>query len=286
MSRKLIICLLIAVCFWLRSVQAVEVRVVSQTVGTDEMLLAVAAPGQIAALSHLARDPVFSGVSREAAKYPSIGFGDAETILRFRPTLVLFSDYSRAELVEQVRRAGVQVIIFDRYQTLDDVYANLRQIAGALGNDAARRRANLVIAESRARVADLNRRLKGVKPVRVIAPSTYGVIAGADTTFQDICDQAGAENLAVTMGHLTGHAAPPSEAMLKWPVDMLVMGGTNHDAAMEPFLKLPPYAFMKAVHDRRAVLIDVWALGCVSHLRIRAYEQLARRLHPDRFQTD
>jgi iron complex transport system substrate-binding protein len=34
-----------------------EVRVVSQSVGTDELLLALAEPGQIAALSHLANDP-------------------------------------------------------------------------------------------------------------------------------------------------------------------------------------------------------------------------------------
>ena len=34
-------------------------RVVSQTVGTDELLVALADPGQIAALSNLARDPAF-----------------------------------------------------------------------------------------------------------------------------------------------------------------------------------------------------------------------------------
>ena len=286
MIRKTLCRILFFTFAWMQMAHATEVRVVSQTVGTDEMLLAVAAPEQIAALSHFARDPVFSGISQEAAGYPSIGMGDAETILCYRPTLVLFSDYSRAELVEQVRRAGVQVIIFYRYQTLEDSYANLRQLADALGDDAARQRAETVIEQSQSRVTELQRRLKGVKPVLVIAPSTYGVIAGAYTTFQDICDQAGAENIAVTMGKLTGHAAPPSEAMLKWPVEVLVIGGASLDAAIEPFLKLPPYAFMEAVHQRRVALIDVWVLGCVSHLRIHAYEQLARQLHPDRFQKD
>ncbi|MCF7760740.1 MAG: ABC transporter substrate-binding protein [Cephaloticoccus sp.] len=286
MTRATFTILLLAACVGLRPAAAAEVRVVSQTVGTDELLLAVAAPEQIAALSHLARDPVFSGVAQAAEAYPMIGMGDAETILRYRPTLVLFSDYSRIELVEQVRRSGVQVLIFNRYESLDDAYANLRQLAAALGDDTARDRAETVIADCRARLAELHRRLQGVKPVRVIAPSTYGVIAGSETTFQDICDQAGAENLAVTLGHLTGHAAPPSEAMLKWPVEVLVLGGANRDEALAPFLKLPPYAFMAAVREGRTALLDAWALGCVTHLRVHAYEQLARQLHPERWQKD
>lgn len=279
---RLIILLLIA-CTAFFPAQAGEVRVVSQTVGSDELLLAVAAPGQIAALSHLSRDPVFSGVAQQAAAYPAIGHGDAETILRFRPTLVLFSDYSREELVEQIRRAGVPVLIIDRYQSLEDAFANLRRIAAALGDDAARARAEAVITDYRTRLENLRRRLRGVTPVRVIAPSTYGVIPGAETTFQDICAEAGAENLAATLGGLTGHAMPPGELMLKWPVEVVVLGGSNVEEALELYRKLPPYAYMTAVRKGRAAMLDAWALGCVTHLRVHAYEQLARQLHPERF---
>ena len=44
MTRKLFLALLLAGGGWLQAAAAAEVRVVSQTVGTDEMLLAVAAP--------------------------------------------------------------------------------------------------------------------------------------------------------------------------------------------------------------------------------------------------
>lgn len=259
------------------------VRVVSQSVGTDELLLAVAAPEQIAALSHLARDPVFSGVAARATTYPQIGYGDAETILRFRPTLVLMTDYSRAELVEQIRRAGVEVFIFNRYATLDDALDSLRLLAEAIGDDAARARAETAVTRTRADADALAARLAGATPVRVIAPSTYGVIAGAKTTFQDICDHAAADNLAVSLGQLEGHAAPPQERMLTWPIQRVVIGGTNPDTALAPYRKLPPYAFMPVIRENRVALIEPWALGCVSHLRVRAYEQLARQLHPDRF---
>lgn len=277
--RLLLACFLCLVA----CVRAAEpVRVVSQTVGSDELLLAVAAPEQIAALSHLARDPEFSSVAREAAAYPQIALGDAETVLRFRPTLALFADYSRAELVEQVRRAGVTVLVFDRYKTLDDAHANLRRLAALLGPEAAAR-AERVIADDETRLARLGERLAGAKPVRVIAPSTYGVIAGADTTFQDLCDRAAAENLAATLGGLRGHASPSTEKLLAWPVERVVIAGVSPEAALAPYKKLPPYRFMPVLREDRAAVIAPWMLGCVSHRRVAAYEALARVLHPERF---
>jgi iron complex transport system substrate-binding protein len=257
------------------------VRVVSQTVGTDELLLALAVPEQVAALSHLARDPAFSAVPEEARRYPQLNVGgDAESILRYAPTLVLFANYSRAELVVQIRRAGVRVLIFDRYDTLDDAYANLRLLARELDAEA---KAERLIADCQARMAALAVRLRGVKPVRVIAPSPYGMIPGRNSTFQDLCDHAAAENLAATLGHLEGHAVPPSEQMLTWPVDCVVVAGADLEPALAPYRTIPPYEYMPAVREGRAVLLKPYLLSCVSHYRIDGYEMLARALHPEAF---
>lgn len=261
-----------------------EARVVSQTVGSDELLLAIADRGQIAALSHLAADAAFSAVAREAQGHPRLDRSDdAEGILKFAPTLVLFADYSRLELVEQVRRAGVSILVFDRYATLEDAFGNLRTLARALGA-GARARAEAVIADCRQRVTDLRLRLEGCQPVRVIAPSTYGVIPGDNTTFQDLCAHAGAENLAVTRADLNGHAPPPVERMLTWPVDKVVLAGASLEGALAVYRRVPPYSHMSAVREGRAVLIEPWQLSCVTHFRVQAYERLARELHPDRFE--
>jgi iron complex transport system substrate-binding protein len=265
------------------------VRVVSQTVGNDEILLAVAAPSQIAALSHLSRDASFTAVAAQAAAFPRLDKNaTAESILAYSPTLVIFTDYSRAELVEQVRRAGVRIVIIKNYHVLADAYDNLRLIAAELGPDAEARAAR-IIADCEARVAALRARLAGAKPVRVIAPSTYGMIPGGDSTFQDLCDHAAAENLAATLGGLRGHEPPPSEKMLTWPVDKVVLVSSEPgakdpaQAALAPFLKLPPYQFMPAIRERRVALLEPWQISCVSHHRVTAYERLARELHPECF---
>lgn len=265
------------------SLLAKEVRVVSHTVGTDELLLAVADPEQVAALSHIADDPQFSAVAEQARRYPKINHNDAESVLRYRPTLMLAADYSRLELVEQVRRAGVRVLVINRYATLADSYDNLRRVAAELGGGAPAR-ADAIIADCERRVADLERRLHGRSPVRVIAPSTYGVIPGFDTTIQDLCDHAGANNLAATLGGLQGHAPPPNERMLVWPVDRVIVAGETIEAALEPFRKLPPYSLMPAVREGRAVLLKPYMMSVVTHYRVDAYEMLAKALHPEAFQ--
>lgn len=258
----------------------VPMRVVSQTVGTDELLLALAEPAQVAALSHISRERDFSAVAAEAKQFPQIAAGDAETILKFSPTLVLFADYSRPDLVAQVKRTGVAVMVFGRYAKLEDAYANLRQLAPALGAEA---RAEKLIADCAARVAALRARLKGARPVRVLSPSTYGVIPGDESTFQDLCAYAVADNLAASLGKLRGHAAAPSEQMLSWPVEVIVVAGADAESALAPFRKLPPYQFMDAVKHGRAALLQPWQLSCVSHRRVDAYESLARQLHPEAF---
>jgi iron complex transport system substrate-binding protein len=262
---------------------AEPVRVVSQTVGTDELLLALAEPGQIAALSHLSREPAFCAVTEQAKAYPQLNrHGDVEGILKFHPTLVLCADYTRSEVVTQLRRTGSRVLIIERYHTLPDAFANLRLLARELG-PAAEARAERIVAEGEARVRTLRERLRGVKLVRVLAPSTYGMIPGYDSTFQDLCDHAAADNLAASIGKLRGHAASPNEQLLAWPIDRVVVGGTDLESALAPYRRLTPYQFMAAVREGRAVLLKPWMLSCVTHHRLDGYEQLARALHPEAF---
>ena len=254
-------------------------RVVSQTVGTDEMLLALADPGQIAALSVLARDPDYCSDTAQAAKFPQLAASDAEAILRFRPDLVLMASYSRPETVAQIRRAGVPVILMDRFDTFDDTCADLREIGKAVGHPE---RAEALIAGMRARTDALAKRLSGVVPVRLLAPSVYGYIAGRDTTFDDLCRHAGALNVAAEAGY-EGHAPVPAEKILAWKVDRLLLEGADRGKALARLLQTAPFKYMEAARAGRCVMLPEALLSTVSQHRVEAYEALAKALHPDRF---
>ena len=254
-------------------------RVVSQTVGTDEMLMALADPGQIAALSVLARDPDYCSDASAAAKLPQLSASDAEAILSFHPDLVLMASYSKPETVAQVRRAGVAVILMDRFDSFDDTCADLREIGRAVGHEE---RAEALIANMKARVAALEARLRGVAPTRLLAPSSYGYIAGSGTTFDDLCQRAGALNVAAEAGY-KGHAPIPAEKILAWKVDDLVLEGTDRATALGRLLQTAPFKYMEAARAGRCVMLPESLLSTVSQHRVDAYESLAKELHPERF---
>ena len=254
-------------------------RVVSQTVGTDDLLMALADPGQIAALSHLARDPRYSPWAGEARRWPCLRNGEAEDVLRLRPDLVLVASYTQPETVALLRRAKVPVLLLDRFESLEDLYANARRIGQALGRSA---QAEQVIRQWQGRVAALAGRLKGLRPVRVLAVGFYPFTAGSGTTFQDICDHAGALNVAAEQG-LKGHAPTPGERVLTWQVDALVAPWEPGMDLQARLRDLPPYKFMQAFRQGRVVALPGALMASTSQARLDAYEWLARALHPEVF---
>ncbi|WP_243322930.1 ABC transporter substrate-binding protein [Geothrix sp. SG200] len=256
-------------------------RVVSQSVGTDELLLALADPGQIAALSHIGRDARFSAAASEAQRFPALKDSDAESVLRFRPDLVLAASFTRPETLALLRRAGVRLVVLDRFDTLEDVYASIRILGRELGQEA---RAEALIAQCRGRVQALAGRLRGVRPVRVLTAGAYPFTAGSGTTFQDLCDHAGAINVAAEAG-LKGHAPTPSERLLTWNAEVLVISGDRADASdtRARLAEIPHYRVLPAFKAGRFVVLPGALMSSVSHRRIDAYEMLARGLHPERF---
>ena len=262
-----------------RPAPAAAQRVVSQTVGTDEILLALADPAQIAALSHLSRDREFSLTAREAAEYPALKSSDAESVMHFRPDLVLVASYTETPTMALLRRAGVKLIIVEHFESLEDVYANIRAIGAALGHPD---RAEKLIQTTKERVAELGRKLQGVKPVRVLAVSTYPFTAGSQTTFQDLCDHAGAVNVAAEAG-LVGHASTPDEKLLTWKPEMLIVSDTEGPDVAARLREMPAYRNLPALKAGRLVLLSGPLMASVTHHRVEAFETLARKLHPERF---
>lgn len=254
-------------------------RVVSQAVGTDDLLLALAEPGQIAALSHLAQDERYAPSFQEAKRYPALRNSSAEDILRFKPDLVLVTSYSPPESVVLLKRSGVRVHLVERFERLEDVYASLRRLGEVLGRSA---QAEELIRTCQRRETELARRLQGVKPVRVMAAGIYPFASGADTSFQDICDHAGALNVAAEAG-LKGIVPMPGEKPLTWRAEVLIGPQERGETLAAQLRELSPYKFMPALRQGRVVPIPGALFAATSHRRIETYEWVARALHPERF---
>lgn len=106
------------------------VRAVSLNLCTDEMLLLLAPPAQIASISHLARDPRESVLWRQARHYPG-NDGSLEWVVGKRPTLVLtMGGGAKATLA---RRLGIRLLDLPYPRSPAEVIGQARQVAAALG---------------------------------------------------------------------------------------------------------------------------------------------------------
>lgn len=260
--------------------QAPPRRIVSQTLGTDEMLFAMVDRARVAGVSTLARDPAYSSIAAEVSATSLPAITTSEQVIALRPDLVFVATFSRAELVEVLRASGAPVYRFGNFDRLSDVRANVLRLGEAVGSEAA--------AEKM--VAAMDRRLAAIKARRAHAQSspprvlsyTGGFTAGASTTFDDIVRNSIAVNVAAEQG-LKGFPKISAEQVLRWQPDFLVAGvGPGEGPALLRRLRDDPaIAATRAMKAGRVILIDNRALLSVSHHVVDAVDALAAALEAD-----
>ena len=108
-------------------------RVLSLNLCADQLLLALADPGQIVALSRFSRDAGMSAAARKARNFP-VASGGIEAVLRDRPDLVLAGPYDRPVTSGVLARQGIAVRIVPLWQGFAAGAAEIRALAAALGH--------------------------------------------------------------------------------------------------------------------------------------------------------
>jgi iron complex transport system substrate-binding protein len=105
--------------------------VVSLNLCTDELLLLLAAPGQIASVTHLAGKAEETPLWQQARAFPA-NDGTLTGVARARPDLVLTMGGSGDRLAI-AGRLGVDIVDLPFPTSIDDVAASIRRVAAALG---------------------------------------------------------------------------------------------------------------------------------------------------------
>lgn len=99
----------------------------------DAILVEVAAPGQVLALSHYSRDPGSSSISESTAARFAITGGTAEEIIALAPDLVLASSFIAPTTRSALERAGLRVETFGSPTTIAESIAQVRRVAELAG---------------------------------------------------------------------------------------------------------------------------------------------------------
>ena len=108
-------------------------KVASLNLCTDEYLLLLAKPDEIASVSRLAKDRAESPLWRSASAFPA-NRGAIEQVIGTRPTLVLTMGGGGRSTGLLARRMGIRTIDLPYPTSISEVAANMRRVAAALGN--------------------------------------------------------------------------------------------------------------------------------------------------------
>jgi iron complex transport system substrate-binding protein len=117
-----------------RPVASSEVpTIVSLNPCLDAILVEVAAPGQVLALSHYSRDAGSSSIPADVAARYRVTGGTAEEVIALDPDLVLASTFLPQPTRRALERAGLRVATFGSPTSVAESAAQVREVAALVG---------------------------------------------------------------------------------------------------------------------------------------------------------
>jgi iron complex transport system substrate-binding protein len=112
--------------------EAAPRRAASLNLCTDELLLLLAEPGQIASVSHLAQKSAETPLWQRARRYPA-NDGSLVSVAPLKPDLVLNMGGGARDRVRLAERLGIRILDLPYPQSLADIRKAVETVAAALG---------------------------------------------------------------------------------------------------------------------------------------------------------
>ena len=245
-------------------------RIVSMNLCTDELVVRLAEPGRVAALTRYAADSDLSTVSEEAKNYRLIR-GRVEEVLTLSPDIVLAGRFTDPPAVWLLKRMGIAVRLIDLPHDFAGIRQNIRDVALVLGEAA---RGEKLITEMDAALAAVPRTLQAGGRPRVLFYQRGGYSPGSGTFEDSILREAGAENLAGQLG-IQGYGVIPLEVLLKEHPDwvLFLTSEKNSASVTSQLLFHPVLRHNQALRQRT---LDSRSLHCGGPASVEAVKALTQ----------
>lgn len=249
-------------------------RIVSLILATDEILLAICPPKNIAAISTMAADSNYSNIIHQSNKIPNKTTTNVEHILSFKPDLVFVASYSQAEMVKLLQKTNTTVFRFSSFNSIDDIKQNIKTVGYAIGEDE---NAATIIAKMGADIKTIQNNIPtGKKPPRIMSYSLGNYTAGQNTTFDDMAKLVGAVNIVAEYG-IKQHVKINNEYILAWQPEFIVSHARKDKFTLikRQILANPAIAASKA----KIILIENRHFLSVSQYIVVGIKTLAEKLY-------
>lgn len=233
-------------------------RIVSLNGSTTEILFALGVGDKVVGCDASSSYP--KGIKE---KLPSVGYQyglNAEGILSLNPTLVIGRDDVRPpQVVQQLRMAGVTVLLLNEPRSFETAKQRLLTIGKAVG---WKKKAKELIDALDADIEKLEAKLASRKDqpkqkalFLYLRGTQTTLVLGTDTAPGAMFDIVGAENAA---GNIKGNKPMTAEAVIAAQPDVYVLFTTGLESigGVDGLLKLPGLAHTPAGQNKRVVALD------------------------------
>lgn len=181
----------------------------------DAILVEIAPPAQVLALSHYSRDPSSSSVPEAVAMQYGVTGGTAEEVIARRPDLVLASIYLPQPTRAALERAGLRVATFGSPTSVAESAAQVREVAALAGRESA---GEALAARIAAPPPPAQR------PVSALLWQPGEIVAGEQTLISELLRQEGFASHAAARGLRQADAVRLEHVLADPPPVLLVAG--------------------------------------------------------------
>ncbi len=233
-------------------------RIVSLNGSTTEILFALGVGDNVVGCDASSSYP--KGVKE---KLPSVGYQyglNAEGILSLNPTLVIGRDDVRPpQVVQQLRMAGVTVLLLNEPRSFETAKQRLLTIGKAVGCEKKAKELidalDADIEKLEAKLASRKEQPKQKALFLYLRGTQTTLVLGTDTAPGAMFDIVAAENAA---GNIKGNKPMTAEAVIAAQPDVYVLftSGLESIGGVDGLLKLPGLAHTPAGKNRRVVTLD------------------------------
>ncbi|MEX2416732.1 MAG: ABC transporter substrate-binding protein [Paenibacillaceae bacterium] len=210
---------------------------------------------------------------------------DVEKILSMMPDLALVTDYhykSHAGVLDQLKEAGIKVIVINGPTSFDQTYTTIQLIGGVTGTIV---KADQIVLDMQQRLAQVIKKAEQVTDVANVwvevspAPDIY--TTGSGTFMHEMLEAIGATNAA---GHLVGwNKLTEEEIVILMPDVIVTTYGYYVDKPEEGVYSRAGWAEVPAIKNKRVYDVDSDTVTRPGPRLIDGVELLGQIIYPDVF---
>ncbi len=256
-------------------------RIVSFGSSTDDILITLVGTDRIVAVSS-----VPSNLEEDVKKIKGRVKSSTETILSFKPDLVVIPDWVSPHFIDEMRQMKLPVYVHKTPGKVEETRKLILQLAEVVQEQE----------KGKQMVEDIDRRLKKVKSLikekgqgREIIAMYYtatGITGGKESTFQALCDEAELINGGALAGITHGEQVS-KEMMIKVNPDIIFLSSKVYDTdtyktpEAKELYEEEAFKEVKAIRNKRVVVVDARWIMSYSQFMVNAVEAMAEAAYEE-----